>query len=238
MATKRMFSLQIVDTDAFLDMPLSTQALYFHLVMRADDEGFLGNPKKIMKLIGCQEDELKVLIAKRFILSFESGIVVIKHWLIHNTIRLDRFNKTNYQKEKKQLTIKENKSYTEVATEWQPDGNHLEPQVNISKVNISKVNLIKDKETTADAEGVKTIMDLFYTINPTLNFGNTTYRKSAEDLIKQFGEEKAIGYTKAAVACYGKNYAPTITDPYLLKNKLAQLSAFYQRHKEEATPII
>lgn len=114
MATKRrMLSLQIVDTDAFLDMSLSTQALYFHLVMRADDEGFVSNPKKIMRLIGSQEDELKVLIAKRFILSFDSGIVVIKHWLIHNKIRMDRFNETVYQDEKNKLILKKNKAYTE-----------------------------------------------------------------------------------------------------------------------------
>ena len=100
MAQKRMFSLQIVDTDAFLDMPLSSQLLYFHLTMRADDEGFIGNPKKIMRLIGVQDDDMKILLAKRFILSFESGVVVIKHWLIHNTIRMDRFNKTSYGKEK------------------------------------------------------------------------------------------------------------------------------------------
>ena len=134
-----MFSLQIVDSDAFLDMPQSTQLLYFHLSMRADDEGFVGNPKKIMRMIGTSEDDMKVLLAKRFLLSFQSGVVVIKHWLIHNTIRMDRFNPTTYEKEKKLLTTKENKAYTEVATNRQPDGNLLVTQVKLSKVNLSKV---------------------------------------------------------------------------------------------------
>jgi len=142
-----MISLQIVDTDAFLEMPLSTQALYFHLVMRADDEGFVGNPNKISKLIGSNPDELKVLMSKRFILSFDSGIVVIKHWLIHNTIRMDRFNATHYQKELSSLILKENKSYTELR---QPNVNQMSTvgMRKLSKVNLSKVNLSKDKELT------------------------------------------------------------------------------------------
>jgi len=149
MAKKRMFSLQIVDTDAFLEMPLSTQALYFHLVMRADDEGFIDNPKRIMRLIGCQDDEMKVLIAKRFILIFESGVIVIKHWLIHNTIRMDRFNQTVYTDEKSLLSIKENKAYTDngnqLVTKWQPNGNQMETQVKLSKVKLSKDSKGKNK---------------------------------------------------------------------------------------------
>ena len=87
MAERRMFSKTIIDSDAFLDMPLSTQSLYFHLSMRADDDGFINNPKKIQRMIGCADDDLKLLIAKNFIIPFESGIVVIKHWKIHNYIR-------------------------------------------------------------------------------------------------------------------------------------------------------
>jgi hypothetical protein len=140
MAQKRLFSMQIVDSDAFLEMPMTSQLLYFHLAMRADDEGFVGNPKRVIKMIGSSEDDFKVLLIKRFLLSFESGVVVIKHWLIHNTIRMDRFNPTNYQEEKSMLFIKQNKAYTDTANNGQPLGNHLEPQV-----KLSKVNLIKDK---------------------------------------------------------------------------------------------
>lgn len=129
--------MQIIDTDAFLDMPLSSQLLYFHLVMRADDEGFISNPKRIQRLIGCHDDDLKILIAKRFILTFESGVVVIKHWLIHNTIRMDRFNETVYIDERNSLKIKDNKSYTE-------NGNQM---ATIGKHKLSKVKLIKNSKT-------------------------------------------------------------------------------------------
>ena len=143
MAQRRMFSTKIIDSDAFMDMPASAQSLYFHLCMRADDEGFVGNPKKIMRMVGVNEDDLKVLLAKRFILSFETGIVVIKHWLIHNTIRMDRFSPTSYQEEKKLLLVKENKAYSE----WQPNGNQLETQVKLSKDKLSKDSVVAKSDT-------------------------------------------------------------------------------------------
>ena len=95
MAERRMFSKTIVDSDAFLDMPVSTQCLYFHLSMRADDEGFVNNPKRIQRMVGMSDDDMRILIAKQFIIPFESGICVIKHWFIHNYIRNDRFKSTN-----------------------------------------------------------------------------------------------------------------------------------------------
>jgi hypothetical protein len=104
--------MKIVDSDAFLEMPLSTQCLYFHLNMRADDDGFIGNPKRICKLVGCNDDDLKLLIAKRFVLVFDNGVIVIKHWRMHNTIQKDRYVPTTYSDEFKQLGIKDNKSYT------------------------------------------------------------------------------------------------------------------------------
>ncbi|MDQ8566417.1 replisome organizer [Enterococcus faecium] len=112
MAERRMFAKTIIDSDAFLDMPLSTQALYFHLSMRADDDGFINNPKKIQRMVGCGDDDLKLLMAKRFILVFESGVIVIKHWKIHNYIRNDRYKPTLYQDEKALLADKDNKAYT------------------------------------------------------------------------------------------------------------------------------
>ena len=95
MAERRMFSKSIIDSDVFLDMPLSTQALYFHLAMRADDEGFVNNPKKIQKMIGASDDDIRILVMKRYVLTFESGIIVIKHWKIHNYIQSDRFKPTS-----------------------------------------------------------------------------------------------------------------------------------------------
>lgn len=112
MAERRMFAKTIIDSDAFLDMPLSTQALYFHLSMRADDDGFINNPRKIQRMVGCADDDLRVLIAKNFIIPFDSGIVVIKHWRIHNYLRSDRYKPTVYADEKAMLTVKENNAYT------------------------------------------------------------------------------------------------------------------------------
>lgn len=113
MAERRMFAKTIIDSDAFLDMPMSTQCLYFHLAMRADDEGFLNNPKKVQRMVGASEDDLKILLSKRFILAFESGVIVIKHWKIHNYIRGDRIVKTTYKEERALLDVKENGAYTE-----------------------------------------------------------------------------------------------------------------------------
>lgn len=129
MAERRMFAKTIIDSDAFLDMPLTTQSLYFHLSMRADDDGFINNPKKIQRVIGASDDDLKLLIAKNFIIPFESGIVVIKHWKIHNYIRNDRYKETVYQEEKMLLSTKDNKAYTIGI----PDDNQMETQVRLGK---------------------------------------------------------------------------------------------------------
>lgn len=112
MANKRMFTMKIVDSDAFLEMPLSTQCLYFHLNMRADDDGFIGNPKKIMRIIGASDDDLRLLTAKRFVLSFDDGVLVIKHWRMHNTLSQNRYHETQYLDEKSMLKIKKNGSYS------------------------------------------------------------------------------------------------------------------------------
>ena len=113
MADKRMFSLSVVDTDWFLDLPLSTQALYFHLNMRADDDGFVDAPNSIVRKIGASKNDFDLLIAKRYVLKFESGIIVIKHWRMHNTIQKDRYHPTQFQEELNLLSIKDNKSYTD-----------------------------------------------------------------------------------------------------------------------------
>ena len=136
MAERRMFAKTIIDSDAFLEMPMSTQALYFHLSMRADDDGFLNNPKKIQRMVGATEDDLKLLIAKNFIIVFDTGVIVIKHWKIHNYIRNDRYKPTVYQEEFKKLDLKDNGSYTLGI----PNGYQMETQVRLGKDSIGKVN--------------------------------------------------------------------------------------------------
>jgi len=107
-----MFAKTIIDSDAFLDMPISARLLYYDLGMRGDDDGFINNPKKIMRMMGASEDDLKLLALKKFIIPFESGIVVIKHWKIHNYIQKDRYTETKYKAEKSVLELDENKAYT------------------------------------------------------------------------------------------------------------------------------
>ena len=142
MAQKRMFSLKIVDTDEFLDMPPTTQNLYFHLCMRADDDGFVSNPKKIMKIVNSAADDMKVLTAKSFVIPFESGICVIKHWKIHNLIRADRYIETEYKKEKKLLKMEDKKYELDDGMQNDiPNGNPV--KVRLDKVSIGKVSLNK-----------------------------------------------------------------------------------------------
>lgn len=113
MAERRMFAKTVIDSDAFIEMPLSTQALYFHLAMRADDDGFVNSPNRIRKDVGASEDDMKLLALKRFVIAFESGVIVIKHWKIHNYIQSDRYKPTVYTKEMSLLTVCENKAYTD-----------------------------------------------------------------------------------------------------------------------------
>ena len=155
MAERRLFSKKITESDAFLDMPLSAQCLYFHLNMNADDDGFVANPKMIQRMIGASNDDAKLLISKNFLINFDNGIVVVKHWCIHNIIQKDRYKPTEYVEEKSQLYIKENKSYTLDATQGNKlignkldtkciqNGNKMETQVKLSKVKLSKDNIYK-----------------------------------------------------------------------------------------------
>lgn len=140
--------MKIVDTDAFLDMPLSTQCLYFHLNMRADDDGFIGNPKRIEKIIGANDDDLKLLIAKRFVILFDDGVIVIKHWRMHNTLSRDRYIETSYTDEKKKLLLKDNGSYSLT------NGNSIDDTKLIERSNrqTQKRRKIDERKTHSDKD--------------------------------------------------------------------------------------
>ena len=141
-----MFAKTIIDSDAFLDMPATTQLLYFHLSMRADDDGFINKPKAIMRDCRSNDDDMKLLIAKKFIIPFESGVVVIKHWKIHNYIAKDRYTETKYKEEKDTLMLDENKAYTQCIQ----GVDELETQVRLGKDRIVKDSIDiepEDKKT-------------------------------------------------------------------------------------------
>lgn len=142
-----MFSKTIVDSDAFLDMPLSAQALYFHLSMRADDDGFLNNAKKIQKAINASEDDLKILLLKRFVIAFDDGIIVIKHWRMNNYLRNDRHKPTVYQEELAMLEIKENGAYSLKIDDKNmlgiPNDNQMTTQYRLDKNSIEENSIDK-----------------------------------------------------------------------------------------------
>jgi len=159
-----MFAKTIIDSDVFLDMPSSARLLYYDLGMRADDDGFCNSPKKIMRISGASEDDFKLLIFKKFIIPFESGVIVIKHWKINNLIRADRYSETKYKNEKALLELDENNSYR--LTYGIPNDNQVgyqrETQVRLGKVRLGKdsINICADKPQTnkftpPDIEDVK-----------------------------------------------------------------------------------
>ncbi|WP_270620694.1 DnaD domain-containing protein [[Clostridium] innocuum] len=148
MAERRMFTLQIVDSDAFQDMPLSAQALYFHLGMKADDDGFLGNPKRVQRMIGASEDDMKLLLMKNFIYLFDTGICVIKHWKMHNYIQKDRYKPTAYELEKSMLELKQNKAYTVKNPSCIQNGYILDTTCTprLGKDRLGKVSIVEDSK--------------------------------------------------------------------------------------------
>ena len=152
MAKKRMFNVDIVGSDAFLDLPHTAQALYFQLGMRADDDGFVGNPKTIQRIAGTKASDLELLVKKRFLLQFQSGVVVIKHWKINNDIKKDRYSPTVYTDEFQMLSTKENKAYTErnanvstLDTEPEQNVSTLDTQYSIDKDRLDKNSIEKEK---------------------------------------------------------------------------------------------
>lgn len=165
MANRRMFSLDIVDTDKYLEMPVSAQALYFHLGMRADDDGFVSSPKRIASSAGCNGDDLKLLIAKGYLIPFESGVVVISDWNVNNWIRPDRKHNTRFEQEKAFLEVK-NDVYT-LPNKLQPVDNQLTTKCH-TEVSIGEDSISKDNKQCASDNAPRTsrtaINDFFESI--------------------------------------------------------------------------
>ena len=160
MAEKRMFSKKIIDTDWFMDMPASTQNLYFHLSMRADDDGFVSSPKGIIKLVGASDDDFRVLISKKFIIPFESGVCVITDWRINNYLRNDRHTDTIHKEELQQLSIDENGKYSlgipgGIPTVYPVYTESISNTESISTLNNKEDNLKKDSFIPPTLEEVK-----------------------------------------------------------------------------------
>ena len=138
MSERRMFAKTIVTSDAFLDMPHSTRCLYFTLAMFADDDGFVNNPKSIMRQTGATLDDMNLLITKKFVIAFETGVIVIKHWRMHNYIQSDRYHPTKYQEEMATLQLDENKAYTQLDTPCIQDVSITDTEVRLGKDRLGK----------------------------------------------------------------------------------------------------
>ena len=166
MAQRRMFSKKITETDKFLEMPLSSQALYFHLSMGADDEGFIDRAKTIQRTIGASDDDMKLLIAKGFLIPFASGVVVIRHWRIHNYIQADRFQETIHEKEKNQLEYDSSKTaQLKPLDECIQNVSKMETQVRIGKDRLGKDRLdiysrVSDETPTASEERMLSVEEV------------------------------------------------------------------------------
>lgn len=243
--SRRMFSMKIVDTDAFLDMPQSSQLLYYHLAMRADDDGFVSNPKKIMRMIGSQDDDYKVLAVKKFIIPFESGVCVIKHWLIHNLIRNDRYTPTQWIKEKEMLVIDDETKKYSLNPEYNhviPNGNQLATQVRLGKVRLGEDNTTGDKsrvKATFTQQGAE-VIKAFESVDPKNKtyYANKTQRACADFLVKEYGLEKVLSVIKVLSKANNTEHFPVITNPYDLKEKWVKLAAAFQKLKNKEVVIL
>lgn len=195
MGDHRMFSNTIIDSDQFLDMPLTSQALYFHLGMRADDDGFVGSPKKVIRAINCSQDDLKLLIAKGYVIVFESGVIVITHFNVHNMVRKDRKKDTFFQVEKRQLQLDENKVYSvntnadnQLTTICQPHVEHLTAENKLSENKLSEGKI--SSSTAVDGEqsyDYQAVVDKFNHICislPKVNSLNDERRKAIKNAQK------------------------------------------------------
>lgn len=218
MAERRMFAKTIVTSDAFLDMPASTRCLYFLLGMVADDDGFVNNPKSIMRQAGSTTDDMNLLIAKRFILTFQSGVVVIKHWCIHNTIQKDRYKETKYLEEKSTLLLDENKAYTEAVANVYPeciqDVSRMEPQVRLGKDSLGKVSVgedrIVDEDINVPTKPPKAVRHK-YGLYENVLLTDEDYRKLQEEFPHDYSEriERLSEYMASTGKPY-KNHLATI----------------------------
>lgn len=201
MAQRRMFSLEVCDTDNFLDMPASTQLLYFHLGLRADDDGFVSSPKKITAMVNCSTDDLKLLIAKRFVIPFQSGVCVIRDWRVNNYIQKDRYHETRYLAEKSMLTIGENQSYT-LDTECIQDVSVLDTEVRIGK---SKDRQELGKESKgADNPPSPPVVSFGPELNCVFNDW-LAYKKEKRQAYKPKGLQSLVAQIEKQVAVYGES---------------------------------
>ena len=235
-----MFSKDVTTSDAFREMPTSTQALYFHLGMEADDDGFLDNYKGLMRAVGSSEDDLKILLGKRFLLPRGSGILVVKHWLINSTVRKDRYQPTRHIEAKNGLFLKENRSYTDNPDSGIPLGNHLATQKRIGEdrkeeyaEQSSEVKVYNEDEHTQPERKKKTTSDMVAVFEL---FDDQPQRKvwklreiervSAQTLHDEFGIDELKKRYGIVKKYRGETSCPQIDKPSEFLEKMPKMEYF------------
>ena len=221
MAERRMFAKSIVDSDLFLDMPVSARLLYYDLGMRADDDGFINSPKRTMKITGASDDDMKLLIAKQFVIPFESGVVVIKHWKIHNYIQKDRYKETIHIEEKNRLITCENKEYSLTDTDCIHDGNNLYAQYRLGEDRKEKDSIGEDRKKKMDTKNP--IRHQYGEYNNVL-LSDEDFQKLANEFPMDY--MKRIERLSEYIASTGKSY----------KNHLATIRAWARKEKPKTEP--
>ena len=217
MAERRMFAKTVVLSDAFLDMPLSARCLYFTLGMLADDDGFVNSPKSIMRQAGASPDDLNLLMAKRFIIAFDSGIIVIKHWRIHNYIQKDRYKESKYIEEKSALMIDQNGAYTECIQ----DVSTLDTQVRLGQ-DRDRIELGEDIEEAAPPKPTRHKYGRYNNVLLT----DEDYEKLKEEFPHDYSER--IARLDEYIASTGKKY----------KNHLATIRSWARKDtKPQGRPV-
>lgn len=234
-AQKRMFDKAIIDTDRFMDLSMSTKALYFLMGMESDDEGFV-SPKKVMRIHGGNDDDIRVLIAKNFIIPFESGVVVITDWNKNNWLDSRRVKPTEYQKEKKLLSILDDKSYSlsNRLASAQPVQYRIEE-------NRGEERRIEEENTAEQAPMIVSIIEMFCEINPACKkmYSNKTQRQACKDLIDTYSfEEVTSCIQKVLPRTNGQSYFPVITTPVQLRDKWISLKSAVAKKRGSVIEII
>jgi hypothetical protein len=249
MNNRRMFSNRIANSARFLQMPADSQLLYFHMILRADDDGVV-EAYPVIKLLGTTSDAFKVLLAKRFIVQLnEDQVVVIIDWLEHNKIRADRKRDSIYKElllnvypEVKLIEAKERSDVKDNSKRVKTDSPRtVHGQHKLSKVKLSKVKL--DNKLSKDNLATNDLIDLFKSVNPNHErlFVNITQRSAIERMVKKFGSEKMTKLINILPKTNKLQYAPSITTPVQLEQKMANLKVFLEKREEEvknSKPII
>lgn len=223
-----MFSNKVIGSDEFLEMPDSTQNLYFHLSMNADDDGFVDKVKSIMRMTGKKEDDLRILIAKKFIIPFESGVIVIRHWRVNNYLRSDRYRETQHLEEKSLLSTRENGEYSIGI----PVVDQLDTQYRLDKSRLDKNNILCENENDFSPNVECTMDSLIPAENEIFDFWNSTevwkHRELDSETVKAI--KKALKkFNKEEIKQFISRYAIVMKDESYFFNTKWKLKEFLTR---------